>query len=128
MTIRSLETRLAKLEGSQRPENSRYLIWYQGDPAPAYIAARDKFPSMSDAIMGEWTGDDPLPRNRWVKDIKADLTEAERSHLEGQLRTRRKADVKPERVTPQQQARLTEMSDTELWFEILRVDHEPRIH
>ena len=65
MTVRSLETRVLKLEVLRRRPDEMLVIWRRpgGDIAEALRGA--SFAKGDKVICLEWLGDDPLPEPRW---------------------------------------------------------------
>ena len=65
MTVRSLETRIVKLEAGRRRPNEMLVVWRRPGGDVRAAASEAKFAPGDRVICLEWFGDDPLPAPRW---------------------------------------------------------------
>ena len=121
--MRSLESRIVKLERWTRHEGEMLLIWCAEDEdvESAIERARPLFTADDSVAIAQWYGDD-VPAPRWHKDFPKSLSELERAYLDRffdhlcEANNLRDVDVrKPSPLDHK-------LTDGELWYEILRIE------
>jgi hypothetical protein len=121
--MRSLELRIAKLERRSRHEGEILLIWCAEDEEPeiAIERARPLFTADDRVAIAQWYGDDVLAP-RWHKDFPEGLSELERICLDRFFDDLCKANNLGDVDVRKKSSLDHQLSDSELWFEILRID------
>jgi hypothetical protein len=121
MNLRSVESRLAKLEARQSVHGEYLLVWRNANE-PEAIAAGTHASRARKIICVEWFGEGPLPEPRWLKGGRhRDLPEHEWRSVDEALR--RRVALYPERVEPdiREREQMVQMSDNELLYHIFGV-------
>ena len=65
MTVRTLETRIVKLEASRRRPNEMLVVWRRPGGDVRAAASEANFAPGDRVLALEWFGDGPLPAPRW---------------------------------------------------------------
>jgi hypothetical protein len=121
--MRSLQSRIVKLERRTRHQGEILLIWCAEDEdvESAIERARPLFTADDRVAIARWYGDD-VPAPRWHEDFPKRLSELERTCLDRFFDDLCKAnnlrDVDLRKTSPLNH----QLTDSELWYEILRVD------
>jgi hypothetical protein len=68
MTVRSLESRIVKLEAGRQRPNEVLLVWRRPDADIKAATSGTKFAPGDRVICAEWFGDGPLPAPRWYRE------------------------------------------------------------
>jgi hypothetical protein len=124
MTVRSLESRIVKLEASRQRPNEVLLIWRRPDADIKAATSGAKFAPGDRVICAEWFGDGPLPTPRWYREwLLSELDAVESGYLERSLKRVVKGSRDPEfaefpSVSPQ---RLREIPSDDLLHMLLGV-------
>jgi hypothetical protein len=121
--MRSLESRIVKLERRTRHKGEMLLIWCgDGEDAEGAIErARSLFTADDRVAIAQWYGNN-VPAPRWHKDFPKSLSELERKCLDRffdhlcKAKNLRDVDVRKKSPLDHQ------LTDSELWYEILRID------
>ena len=129
MTVRSLESRVGKLEVLQRRPDEMLVIWRRPDGDITEALRSASFAKGDKVICAEWLEDDsPLPEPRWYRDqLNRAMPPAEYEQLEltiDRIAQRSKAVRAEAGYAPFptfNEERMKQMSDAELTHALLGV-------
>jgi hypothetical protein len=86
MTVRSLESRIVKLEAGRRRPNEVLLVWRRPDAGVRAAISGAKFAPGDRVICMEWCGAGPLPAPRWYRErLTSELGAVENEYLKRSL-------------------------------------------
>jgi hypothetical protein len=115
MTIRSLESRVGKLEASRRSSDELLLVWRHPGQGISDALQRAVYWPGDRVICVEWDGDGPLPEPSWHRGLRLNLSKVEDDSLTRALEalpsSGREAFEAGHLSKP-----LREYTDLELWY------------
>lgn len=124
MTVRSITTRIEKLEARRRNDDEMLMLWRKpGSDIDVAVLSANKaglFGSGDLVLCGEWYGEGDPPAARWVQRIKSDLTAPEMESLYQTLNSKvaeQSDDIGKAMPAPY----LSHLSDEALWQRVIGV-------
>ena len=125
MTIRSMESRLAKLETLGGRSDKFLVVWRLPDGDVAEAAATADFARGDRVVCFEWFGEEPMPVPCWHDNLRGDFSDEQQSYVSRSIERYLEngcaiAGIRPPPyVNP---GSLTSMKDGELYHSILGVE------
>lgn len=124
MIVRSIETRIVKLETRQRRPDEILVIWREPDGDVAAAASGAQFAVGDKAICAEWFGETPPPEPRWCRRLSSDMDRTEYDYVIRSLKRlneeHRQTGFAP--LPHVAQHRLVELTDNELLHMALGIE------
>jgi hypothetical protein len=123
---RGIEIRLAKLEAKRRGDDEVMLVWrrHGTDPRATVDAYQHLFAHGDPVMCAEWFGEGEPPAPRWHRDFPKGLTDIEVKYLHKGLRNLcadKESCGDPDYLAVKLGPPMSEISDRDLWFQILRI-------
>jgi hypothetical protein len=128
LTIRSIETRLRKLEAARRPPEGVFFLVWGHDEAEiernlANAKARGEVGQGDTVVRALWTGHNGGPASRWIANCRSDLSHAEDDALFEEMKRRgveqfgadETARVLAQPVTAQRDQWASQLTDAQLY-------------
>jgi hypothetical protein len=81
MTARNIESRIEKLETSQRRPDHLLLVWREPDSDVAAAVANAVYAAGDKMICAEWFGDLPPPAPKWYRDMWFEMDRIEFDYI-----------------------------------------------
>jgi hypothetical protein len=120
MSVRSLATRLTKLEEVRRRPDELLLVWRKPDSDAAAGGANAEYAPGDKVISAEWFGEGPIPAPNWYAGrLSTNLDRVEYEYITRSLT--RLVAASPE-CDPRSNFHLAELSDNELLYMALGVE------
>ncbi|MDO8874520.1 MAG: hypothetical protein Q7V40_00260 [Pseudolabrys sp.] len=128
--IRSIETRLRKLEATRRAADNMLLLWVKPDGNIDDVVSAAKsdglFVPGDHVICVDWLGDDEPPAPKWSQNLRKELSKIEYGYCIETLERRFPASIRAKHRYPAGiQYVLTGMSDDRLFHLALGVQTRP---
>jgi hypothetical protein len=127
MSARNLEARVVKLETRTRRGDEMLLTWSKPneEPQAAIDRARPLVAPGDRVMLAQWCCEDDPPSSRWHQNFPRQWDERSRGYLHRLLHEHREKPEtrqEPEWMTSKAAYAMTELSDTDLWYELLKIE------
>jgi hypothetical protein len=121
MNIRSVGSRLAKLEARQ-PRSGEYLLVWRGSREPASSAIGQQASRASKSICVDWTGEGAPPEPRWLRGGRyRGISDDEWDAIDRALRVLIARLPDPPAPDVRMKEQLMQMADNELLYRVFGV-------